>query len=168
MLAEKDDAKVVEEIYLVGAEPPADREGARRGRRRRCAPPATDHAQMVAEYKPKVAAFEAYEKTLDAKQTAWEDGLRNQKPTDVDDARRAHGRLEAGPARRRQARRDADHQQGRLGPRQRQDCSQLDLYTVVGLAETRPADHRASGSKCWPTRACRRRGRAAPTTATSC
>ena len=41
----------------------------------------TDHAVMVAEHKPKEAAFDTYKRSLDQKQKAWEAGLRDQKPT---------------------------------------------------------------------------------------
>ena len=96
---------MVEEIYLVGPEPPADGEGARGRASRPSARPATTTPQMVAEYKPKVAAFEAYEKTLDDKQKAWEDGLRDQKPTawttlEVHRPTRSRAAGDAKPARR--------------------------------------------------------------------
>jgi hypothetical protein len=80
-LKEKDDAKVVEEIYLsiLNRRPnstevsagvkalEADRE---------------DHAKQMADFWTKVAAFEAYKKTIDGKQAAWEAGLHQLKPTD--------------------------------------------------------------------------------------
>jgi len=40
-----------------------------------------DHAAMLAEYKPKREAFEAYQKTLESKQAAWEKAMHDQKPT---------------------------------------------------------------------------------------
>jgi len=79
-LIEKDDAKVVDEIFLsvLNRLPTAkEREegiAAVRGA-------GADHAEMMAEYKPKLAAFEAYKATLDQKQKAWEVALLNQKPT---------------------------------------------------------------------------------------
>ncbi len=79
-LTEKDDAKLVDEIYLSllnrlpNAKERDNGVAAVRGA-------ATDHAAMLAEYKPKVAAFEAYQATLGPKQKEWETGLLNQKPT---------------------------------------------------------------------------------------
>jgi hypothetical protein len=80
VLMEKDDNKVADEIYLavLNRLPTAkEREAAIVAIRAA----AKDHAAMVEEYKPKLAAFEAYKLTLDAKQKVWEEGLRNQRPT---------------------------------------------------------------------------------------
>ena len=80
VLTEKDDAKVVDEIYLsvLNRYPTAkEREAgiaAIRGA-------GADFAAMQAEYKPKEAAFAAYTAGLDAKQKAWEAGQLAQKPT---------------------------------------------------------------------------------------
>lgn len=76
----KDDAKVVEDLYLaVLNRYPAAKEKEAGVAALRAAGP--DHAAMLAEFKPKLAAFEAYKKTLDDKQKVWEAGLLDQKPT---------------------------------------------------------------------------------------
>jgi hypothetical protein len=79
-LKEKDDAKVVEEVYLsvlnrfpTAAETEAGVKALRGADK--------DHAELVATHKDRLAAFEAYKKTLDGKQPAWEAGLREQRPT---------------------------------------------------------------------------------------
>jgi hypothetical protein len=74
---QKDDAKVVEEMYLAFlARFPTKREleigvEAVRGAR-------DIHAQMMAEYAKRKADLDAYEKQLDAKQPEWEAGLKRQ------------------------------------------------------------------------------------------
>ena len=80
VLKEKDDAKVVEEIYLsVLNRHPTDEEKAAGIAAIRAA--GEDHKTMVAEYKEKRSAFEAYKQTLDEKQKTWEAGLLDQKPS---------------------------------------------------------------------------------------
>jgi hypothetical protein len=79
-LKEKDDAKVVEEVYLsVLNRLPTKAEVENGVTAMRSAGP--DHAALVAEHKDRVTRFEAYKKTLDDKQAAWEKGLLEQKPT---------------------------------------------------------------------------------------
>lgn len=79
-LKEKDDAKVVEEVYLsVLNRMPTKGEIESGVKAVRGAGP--DHAALMKEYQERAGAFEAYKKTLDAKQTAWEAGLLDQKPT---------------------------------------------------------------------------------------
>lgn len=91
VLKEKNDAKVVEEIYLsILNRYPTDEEKAAGITALRAA--GADHKAMVADYQEKLAALEAYKKTLDQKQKAWEAGLINQRPTkwttlDIDSAK---------------------------------------------------------------------------------
>jgi len=78
--SQKDDALAVRELYLaVLNRYPTAKETDEGVKALRAAGP--DHAAMLAEYKPKADAFEAYKKSLDAKQKAWEAGLLDQKPT---------------------------------------------------------------------------------------
>ena len=78
--SQMDDAKAVEEIYLaVVNRYPTSSEKTEGIKALRASGP--DHAALLAEYKPKLAAFEAYKTTLAAKQKAWEAGLLDQKPT---------------------------------------------------------------------------------------
>jgi hypothetical protein len=133
VLAEKDDAKVVEEIYLsVLNRLPTAKEKENGVAALRAAGP--DHAAMVAEYKPKADAFEAYKKTIDGKQKAWEDGLRAQKPTawaalEMHRATSKHG----PPA---TARPGATLTVGKDGTvRASGSTDQIDVYTAVGLTE---------------------------------
>jgi hypothetical protein len=80
VLAERDDKKVVEGLYIsVLNRFPTAAEVAEGVKALRSAGP--DHAAMVKEHEQKVAAFEAYKKTLDEKQKVYEDQLRTQKPT---------------------------------------------------------------------------------------
>lgn len=79
-LANKDDKKVIEEIYLsVLNRYPTPSEVAAGIKALAAAGP--DHAKMLAEHNTKQAAFDAYSKLLDGKQAAWEEGLKSQKPT---------------------------------------------------------------------------------------
>ena len=133
-LAEKDDAKVVEEIYLAvlnrcptAKESEAGRRGAPR-RRRRTTPrwwPSTSRRSRRSR---------RTRQTLDAKQKAWEDGLRSQKPTtwtplDVDE-----GRVEARPT---PAAADGAkltiNKDGSVLASGKPDA--VDIYTVVGTAK---------------------------------
>ncbi|MBX9579682.1 MAG: DUF1553 domain-containing protein [Gemmataceae bacterium] len=73
--AEKDDGKVVEEVYLaVLNRRPTAAEAEAGVRALRSAGP--DHAAQLAEYAPKKAAFDAYRAKLGEKQAAWEAGVR--------------------------------------------------------------------------------------------
>jgi hypothetical protein len=133
-LTEKDDGKLVDEIFLsvLNRLPTAkEREGgiaAVRGA-------ASDHAKMVEEFKPKLAAFEAYQKTLDQKQKAWEAGLLSQKPTawmplDVLRAESKHGApADAKPGATLTIQKDGSVlASGSTAP--------IDIYTVHGIVET--------------------------------
>jgi hypothetical protein len=88
---------------------------------------AKDHAAMVAEYKPKLDAFEAYKATLQSKQAAWEEGLKGQKPTKwvTLDVRRADAKA-AGT--KLTVEKDGSILAGGKG-------AATELYTVTGLAE---------------------------------
>ena len=80
VVAEKDDGKVADEIFLaVLNRPPTAAERTAAVAAIRAA--TKDHAAMMAEYEPKAAAFAAYKAALDAKQAAWEKALKAQKPT---------------------------------------------------------------------------------------
>jgi hypothetical protein len=125
VLAEQDDSKVIDEIFLsvLNRKPTAkEREAsldAIRG--------AGDyHAKMLAEYRPKAAAFEAYKQTLDAKQKVWEQGQRAQKPSVwlPLEVRRATGQA----ATKFQFGKDGSVLATGSGP-------ETDLYTVYGLTE---------------------------------
>ncbi|WP_145239160.1 DUF1549 domain-containing protein [Urbifossiella limnaea] len=77
---EKDDAKVVNEIYLaVLARQPSAKEREAGVSALRAAGP--DHARILADYKVKADAFAAYKTTLDGRQTAWEQARIAEKPT---------------------------------------------------------------------------------------
>jgi Protein of unknown function (DUF1553)/Protein of unknown function (DUF1549)/Bacterial Ig-like domain (group 2) len=79
-LKEKDDAKVVEEVYLsVLNRLPTKGEIENGVNAIRAAGP--DHAALVKEHQERARVFAEYQKTIDAKQAAWESGLREQKPT---------------------------------------------------------------------------------------
>ena len=80
VLAQKDDGKVVEEIYLaVLNRLPSAQERASGVKAIEAA--GADHKAMMAEYQERLAAFQAYEKTLPAKRKAYEAALLHQKPT---------------------------------------------------------------------------------------
>jgi hypothetical protein len=133
-LTEKDDGKVVDEIYLsVLNRLPTAKE--RETGIKAIAAAAPDHAAMLAEYKPKREAFEAYQKTLDAKQKAWEQGLRDQKPTawavlDVKKAESKHG----PPANSKPGATLTINKDGSITASGKTDA--IDIYTVVGSVET--------------------------------
>ncbi|MCS6865347.1 MAG: DUF1553 domain-containing protein [Gemmataceae bacterium] len=134
VLREKDDGKVVDEIYLsvLNRLPtPAEREAGIAAIR--AAGP--DHEKLVAEYQPKAAAFEAYKKTLDARQKAWENDLKTLKPTpwvtlEIARAESQHGQ----PANARPGATltiNPDNSilaSGKTSPN-------IDIYTVFGLTE---------------------------------
>jgi Protein of unknown function (DUF1553)/Protein of unknown function (DUF1549)/Bacterial Ig-like domain (group 2) len=79
-MKEKDDAKVVEEVYLsVLNRTPTKAEVENGIAALRAAGP--DHAALVKEHQERARLFAEYQKTIDVKQAAWEAGLREQKPT---------------------------------------------------------------------------------------
>ena len=96
---------------------------------------AKDHALMMAEYKPKAAAFDAYKATLDAKQKVWEDGLRSQKPTEWTplDIRRAESK-QGAPATAKDGATLTINKDGSIIASGKTD--NIDIYTVTGLSET--------------------------------
>lgn len=79
--SEKDDGKVVEEIYLavLNRKPTASERAAGI---KALHSAGADHKAMLAEYEPKAAALRAYEATLEAKQRAWEASQQGQKPSE--------------------------------------------------------------------------------------
>ncbi len=133
VLTEKDDSKVVDEIYLsVLNRLPTAKEKANGIAALRAA--GGDLAAMVAEYKPKLDAFENYKKSLDAKQKAWEDGLRNQKPTawTTLEVHRAESK-QGPPATARPGAKLTVNKDGSILATGNTDP--IDVYTIVGLAE---------------------------------
>ena len=77
-MKEKDDAKVVEEVYLsVLNRHPTKAEIETGVVAMRSAGP--DHLLLIADHRKKAEAFEAYKKTIDDKQKTWETSLRDQK-----------------------------------------------------------------------------------------
>ncbi len=134
VLTEKDDAKVADAIYLsVLNRVPTATERAAAITAIRAA--AGDHATLLAEYKPKAAAFDAYKLTLDAKQTAWENGLKSQKPTawTTLDVRRA-GSKHGAPATAKDGATLTINKDGSILASGKTDA--IDIYTVLGLTET--------------------------------
>ncbi|MBI1916416.1 MAG: DUF1553 domain-containing protein [Planctomycetes bacterium] len=71
----KDDRKLIEEIYLSILNRPPTKKDVEVGLEA-LRESAADHARLVVEYNRRKAAFDAYEKTLPAKQQAWEQGLK--------------------------------------------------------------------------------------------
>lgn len=134
VLAEKDDNKVADQIYLaVLNRLPTAKERADAVAAIRAA--AKDHAVMVAEYKPKLAAFEAYKLTLDAKQKAWEEGLMTQKPTKWIplDVRNAESKQGPTPATAKPGATLTINKDGSILVTGKMD--QVDIYTITALAE---------------------------------
>ncbi len=79
-LKEKDDAKVVEEIYLsILNRMPTPEEITGGVQAIRAA--GGDHKALIEEHRARVKLLDEYKATLDAKQKVWEDGMRDQKPT---------------------------------------------------------------------------------------
>ncbi len=125
--SEKDDGKAADEIYLaVLNRLPNAKERAAAIAAIRAA--AADHAALMAEFKPKVDAFDKYNATLDAKQKVWEDGLKGQKPTawTVLDVRRAQGQT---PDTVLKVNKDGSVLATGRAP-------ETEIYTVSGLIET--------------------------------
>ncbi|VTR95688.1 Vegetatible incompatibility protein OS=uncultured planctomycete GN=HGMM_F33C03C19 PE=4 SV=1: Big_2: PSCyt2: PSD1 [Gemmata massiliana] len=126
VLAEKDDAKVADEIYLAVLNrlpSAAERKAAIAAIRAA----AVDHAAQLAEYKPKLDAFNTYKATLDAKQAAWEESLKAQKPTAWTplEVRRAQAQM---PDTKLMVNKDGSVLVGGKVP-------DTDLYTIHGLTE---------------------------------
>ncbi|MFM8274021.1 MAG: DUF1549 domain-containing protein, partial [Gemmata sp.] len=126
VLAEKDDNKLADEIYLavLNRLPSAAERMAAVAAIRAAA---KDHAELVAEFKTQVDAFEQYKTTLDAKQKVWEEGLKSQKPTawTVLDLRRAGGQ---SPDTKFKFGKDGSVLATGTAP-------ETDLYTASGLTE---------------------------------
>jgi len=131
ILAEKDDAKVADEIYLaiLSRLPTAKERTAAIGAIRAAA---GDHAAMMTEYKPKAEAFEAYKRVLGAKQQAWEEGMKAQKPTKWHtlDVRRAESK-QGNPASAKDGATLTISKDGSVLASGRTD--NIDVYTVSGL-----------------------------------
>jgi hypothetical protein len=134
VLSEKDDGKVVDELYLaVLARMPSAKEREAGTAALRSAGP--DHAKMAAEYKVKADAFNAYKATLDDKQRAWEQGKLAEKPT-------AWVPLEVVKAESKQGPTPASVKDGATLKVQPDGSilasgktAQVDIYTVVGKAK---------------------------------
>ncbi|MGL6095765.1 MAG: DUF1553 domain-containing protein, partial [Fimbriiglobus sp.] len=78
--ATKDDAKVVEEVYLSVLNRRPTKEETAAGVTA-LAGAGSDHARLLAAHTQRVTVFEAYQKTLPARQTAWEAARIAEKPT---------------------------------------------------------------------------------------
>ena len=134
VLAEKDDGKVADEIYLavLNRLPTATERAAAIAAIRAAGP---DHAKMMAVYKPKLDAFAAYKAKLGAKQTQWEAAMRTQRPTTWTtlDVLRANSKFGLGanakPGATLTINKDGTiTASGKTG--------NVDIYTVSGLLET--------------------------------
>jgi len=134
VLKEKDDAKVVEEIYLSVLNRRPTAAELQSGIQALHSADA-DHKYLVEEHLKRKAAFEAYEKTIPERQKAWEAAMLAQKPTHwiTLDVRKAISRQ--GPyAQPRPGANLTIQPDGSIlasGP-----LDSLDVYTLVGLAET--------------------------------
>jgi hypothetical protein len=129
---EKDDARVVEEIYLsVLNRRPTARETEAGVRALRAT--GADHAAMLAEYAPKQAAFDAYRAELDEKQAAWEAGLRAMKPTAWTTLAVEKAESKQGQPPRDGARLTVNKKDGTVTASGKTD--DRDVYTVVGTAK---------------------------------
>jgi hypothetical protein len=133
VLSNKDDAKVVEEIYLaVLNRLPTAKERAASIEALGAA--GDDHKKMIEQYKRDLAAFQDYEKTVPGKLPAYEEVLRNQKPTDWTT-------LELHTAKSRQGQPAVAKPGATLtingdgSVLASGKLQSLDLYTVVGLAD---------------------------------
>ncbi len=136
---QKDDAKVVEEVYLaVLARRPSAKETEAGVTALRSAGP--DHAAMVGIHKTRLAAFNAYKATLDGRQAAWEQGRLAEKPTawvnlDIEKATSKQG---GTPAVAKDGAKLTVQPDGSILASGKIDA--VDLYTVVGKAKlARPA-----------------------------
>jgi hypothetical protein len=133
VLAEKDDAKVVEEIYLsvLNRLPTAKEKQAGVAALEAAG---EDHARMMADYREKAATLKAYEKGVPDKQTAWEAGLHNQRPTrwTTLDVHRADSKQGPAATAKDGATLTVNKDGSILAGGK---LASVDLYTVVGLAE---------------------------------
>ena len=133
-VAEKDDKKVVEQIYLsVLNRRPTAKELEAGAKAIEAA--GADHAALVAENQKRVAAFEAYRATLDTRQKAYEDMLRAQKPTEwvTLDVSKAESKQGATPAVGKGGAKLTVGDDGSIfasGP-----TALVDIYTVTGSAK---------------------------------
>jgi hypothetical protein len=133
VLTEKDDGKVADGIYLaVLNRLPTPKERTAAIAAIRAAGP--DHAAMLAEYKPKAEAFAAYKLTIDAKQKAWEAGLKAQKPSKwyTLDVRRAESK-QGPPASAKDGATLTINKDGSILVTGK--SADIDLYTVSGPVE---------------------------------
>jgi len=132
--SEKDDGKVVDEIYLsVLNRMPTMRERAAGIEAIEAA--GGDHAKLVAEFKPKIDALQAYEKSLPDRQKAWETAQRSLKPStwttlDVLRAESKHG----APATAKPGATLTINKDGSILASGKVDA--IDMYTVMGHVET--------------------------------
>jgi hypothetical protein len=132
--AEKDDAKVVNEVYLaILARQPSAKEREAGVAAVRAAGP--DHARILADYKVKADAFNAYKATVDGRQTAWEQARLAEKPT-------AWVTLDIEKATSKQGPTPASLKDGALLTIGKDGSvlasgktGQVDVYTVVGKAK---------------------------------
>jgi len=133
VLAQKDDGKVVEEIYLaVLNRLPTNKERADGVAALEAA--GADHKAMMAEHQEKLAAFRAYEKTIPEKRRAFETALLHQKPTNwtTIDLYTAHSK-QGQPATAKPGATLTINKNGSVLATGKRES--LDLYTVVGLAD---------------------------------
>ena len=126
-----------------------------------------DLAAMLAEYKPKADAFEAYKKTLAEKQKAWETGLRNQKPTAWTTLTNLKAESKHGPpASAKPGATLTVNKDGSILASGKTDA--IDIYTVTGTVESgKPITADPPGS-AGRSELAGARARAGRTTATSC
>jgi hypothetical protein len=126
VLSEKNDDRVVEEIYLsVLNRLPTAKEKAAGVTALRSA--AADHQQLMADYSAKKAALDQYTQTLDEKQKAWEARLQSQRPTNWIPLDLHRVTTKSGAT-------VSVHRDGTVLVGGKLDPT--DLYTALGLAET--------------------------------
>ena len=133
VLAEKDDAKVVDEIYLaVLNRKPTAKERAAGVEALGAA--GKDHTIMIAEHKERLGAFKEYEKTVPDKLKGYEVALRNQKPTEWTTLELHTANSKQGqPATAKPGATLTINKDGSVLASGKLES--LDLYTVVGLAD---------------------------------
>jgi hypothetical protein len=135
-LKEKDDGKVVDEIYLsVLNRYPTPREREDGIKALRAAGP--DHAEMVAVHQRRVEALDAYKKTLDGRQAAWEKGLLDQKPTawTTVEVTKAESKQGPTPAVAKEGAKLTVNPDGSITASGKSDA--VDIYTVVGKVKSK-------------------------------
>lgn len=134
VLAEKDDGKVVEEIYLavLNRYPTAKEKEAGITAVRSAG---ADHVAMIADSKKKIAAFKTYQTTLDDKQKAWEVEQRTLKPTNwvTLDVMRADSKQGGTPAVAKAGATLTINKDNSVLASGKIDA--VDIYTTAGLAE---------------------------------